>query len=57
MDLNSPSPIHDSGLTNQMDKMDGMMANMIQSIYSLGKHFDRSNEDDGGDHDDDSQSS
>ena len=57
MDLNPPSPVHDSGLTNRIDKMDLKLTNLIQCIHSLGKHSDRNNEDDSGDHDDDSQSS
>ena len=57
MDLNPPSPVHESGLTNRLDKVDVMMANMIQCIHSLGKHSDRTNEGENDDHDDDSQSS
>ena len=57
MDLNPPSPVHDFGLINRMDKMDVKLTNLIQCIHFLGKHSDRNNEDDGGDHDDNSQSS
>ena len=57
MDLNPPSPVNDSSLANQMDKMDVMMTNLIQCVYSIGRHSNRNNEDDSGDHDDDSQSS
>ena len=57
MDLNPPSPVNDSGLTNRMDKMDVMMTNLIQCVHSIGRHSDQNNDDYGGDHDDDSQSS
>ena len=56
MDLNPLSSILDSGLTNQMDKMD-IMASMIKCIHSLGKHSDRTADDEDDDHDKDSQSS
>ena len=52
-----PSPANDPGLTNQMGKMDVMMEEMIKCIHSIGRHSNRNNDNDSGDHDDDSQSS
>ena len=57
MDLNPSPPVLDSGFTNQLDKINVMMANMIKCIHSLGKHSDQTNDNEDDDHDDDSQSS
>ena len=53
----SPSPVDDPDVNTRMDKMDVMMMDMIKCIHSIARHSPRNNEDDGGDYDDDSQSS
>ena len=56
MDLNPSSspPAFDSVATNQLDKIEGAMVDVVKCLHSLGTRFAWKHDNEDNDHDDDS---